>query len=224
MHHNEIPIHNNTPDYNRQVGKSHSAKRYIERAHETLTTRVFKLICATFIGLLIIVGIITFILWLSLRPHRPKFNLQDFSISGFDQVEVFEGAQVIFDVTARNPNQNMGYSYDAIQVVLSYQDQDIGSTTVLSPFFQEKKNITLLHGVLSGKNLTINNQRWMQFQADRAKGVVIFRLDFMSAIRFKLWSWNSRRHKVHANCEIGVGPDGMVLASYKDKKFRVYFT
>ncbi|XP_047332182.1 NDR1/HIN1-like protein 26 [Impatiens glandulifera] len=223
---NMLPVQKNNVGDRRQVHRTHSAKYYIDRVHDTLTTRVSKLICAVIIGLLIIISILTFILWLSLRPHRPKFHVREFSIPALAQANGFDGAQVIFNITARNPNLNVGYYYDdAMQVVLYYQDEDIGSTTLLHPFLQEPKNETILYGVLSGPTLLMNNQRWMQFQADRAKGAVIFRLSVSSTIRFKVSSWNSHSHKIHVNCEVGVGPDGLLLPRYINiKKCPVYFS
>ncbi|CAK9169906.1 unnamed protein product [Ilex paraguariensis] len=47
---------------------------------------------------------------------------------------------------------------------------------------------------------------------------MIFRLEVTSSIRFKVSTWNSKHHKMHANCPVGVGPDGLILASYKDKR------
>lgn len=74
----ELPV--NRRDQDRPVSRHHSASYYAHWVKESLTTRVSKLICAIFLGLLAIVGLITFILWLSLRPHRPHIFLNDFSI------------------------------------------------------------------------------------------------------------------------------------------------
>uniref|UniRef100_A0A5B7BKQ3 Late embryogenesis abundant protein LEA-2 subgroup domain-containing protein n=2 Tax=Davidia involucrata TaxID=16924 RepID=A0A5B7BKQ3_DAVIN len=218
--HEEIPIQ--VP--NRPLKRHHTARYYVRRVKGSLTTRVSKLVCAIFLGLLFFLGIITFILWLSLRPHRPRFHIRNFSVPGLAQENGFENAQVIFNATARNANQNIGIYYDSMDVKLYYKDQSIGGTSLLIPFYQEPKNTTVLYGVLSGASLTVNNQRWAQFLADRAKGTVIFRLEVSSTIRFKVFTWISRRHKMHANCAVGVGPDGSILASYKDKRCPLYFT
>ncbi|KAL6992710.1 hypothetical protein U1Q18_010824 [Sarracenia purpurea var. burkii] len=218
----KLPVRTDADD--REFKRHHTTRYYVHRVRDSLTTRVSKIICSIFLTLFFIVVIITFILWLSLRPHRPRFRIHDFSIPGLAQPNGFQNVQVIFNITARNPNQNIGIHYDAMQVNLYYQDQGIGGTSLLFPFFQPPKNTTVLYGVLSGATLTVNNQRWQQFQADLGQGVVIFRVDITSTIRFKISKWNSKRHKSHANCEVGVGPDGSILASYRDKRCPVYFT
>ncbi|KAK3035095.1 hypothetical protein RJ639_032597 [Escallonia herrerae] len=54
--------------------------------------------------------------------------------------------------------------------------------------------------------------------AARDQGTVIFRLDLTSTIRFKISTWDSKRHRMHSNCQVGVGKDGLILANYKDKR------
>ncbi|XP_052202921.1 NDR1/HIN1-like protein 26 [Diospyros lotus] len=202
----------------------HTARYYMHRVQESLTTRVSKLVCAICLALLLIIGMVTFILWISLRPHRPRIHVRDFSIPGLAQANGLENARVVFNATTRNPNQSIGIYYDALQATLYYDDQSIGGTPLLFPFYQQPKNTTTLSGVLSGATLTVNNQRWMQFQSDRSQGTVIFRLDITSTIRFKVSTWSSKRHRLHAHCDVGVGPDGSIFASYRDRRCPVYFT
>ncbi|XP_051136332.1 NDR1/HIN1-like protein 26 [Andrographis paniculata] len=218
---NRIPIRA-TPE---MMKRHHSAHYYAHRVKESLTTRVSKLVCTIFLGLLFLVGIITFILWLSLRPHRPRFHVQQFSIPALAAAaEGFENAQIIYNATVRNSNQNIGIYYDSSAITVFYEDQSIGGAPVLFPFYQEPKNTTVIAGVLGGASLTVTNQRWQQFLAARARGEVVFRLEITSTIRFKISSWDSKRHRVHANCPVGVGPDGLILPAYRDRKCPVYFS
>ncbi|KAL3850841.1 hypothetical protein ACJIZ3_012723 [Penstemon smallii] len=218
---NRIPVQSAAE--NRPLKRHHTARYYAHRVKESLTTRVSKLICAIFLGLLFFVGIITFILWLSLRPHRPRIHIQDFSIPALAQGAGFENALIIYNATARNSNQNIGVYYDTMQVTVFYQDLIIGGSPVLFSFFQEPKNTTIIAGQLSGATLTVTSQRWQQFMADRARGEVVFRLEITATIRFKISTWDSKRHRMHANCPVGVGPDGLLLPSYRVKKCPVYF-
>ncbi|GKA57041.1 NDR1/HIN1-like protein 26 [Tanacetum coccineum] len=227
-----IPIHYtpddrlNRPQVNqgRQLKRHHTARYYVHRVKESLTTRVSKLICSVFLSLLFIVGLITFILWLSLRPHRPRFHINEFSIPSITQDNGFASAQAIFNVTMRNSNLNIGIYYDTVHVTLYYQNQNIGGKPLLDPFYQSPKNTTSLIGTLAGTSLVVDQARWAQFVADRMRGFVSFRLEVASAIRFKVATWESKKHTMHANCDIGVGADGMLLPRYAVPKCPVYFT
>ncbi|KAL6542900.1 hypothetical protein OROHE_010420 [Orobanche hederae] len=218
----EIPIRSSPPD--RPIKRHHTVRYYADRVKESLTTRISKLICSIFLTLLFLVGIISFILWLSLRPHRPRFHVHEFSIPGLAQEDGFQNAQIIYNVTARNSNPNIGVYYDSMQLAVFYEDRSIGGSPVLFPFYQEPKNTTVIAGRLGGASLTVTSQVWQQFVAARAGGQVVFRLEVSSVIRFRISTWDSKRHKLHANCPVGVGPDGLLLPSYRVNRCPVYFS
>ncbi|XP_028787523.1 NDR1/HIN1-like protein 26 [Neltuma alba] len=221
-----VPIHyQQTPaNQSKPLRRHHTARYYVQRVQDSLTTRVSKVLCSIFLSLLAIVGLIAFILWLSLRPHRPRFYIHDFSVPGLGQESGFQNAEITFFVTARNSNQRMEIEYEAMDGTVYYRDQNIGTMPLLFPFSQEPKNTTEVHGVLSGATLTVTSQRWAEFLNDRAHGSVVFRVELTSTIKFKVATWQSKTHRMHANCDVGVGPDGNILSTYKDKRCPVYFS
>ncbi|KAI3680570.1 hypothetical protein L6452_35343 [Arctium lappa] len=208
----------------RHQRQHHHAQYNKHHAQESLTTRVSKLICAVFLSILFTVGLVTFILWLSLRPHRPRFHIHEFSIPSLAEPNGFSNVHVTYNVTAQNPNLDIGIYYDTMNLTLYYQDQTIAETPLLFPFYQSSKNTAIVYGTLSGPTLRINYARWIQLLAARKQGSVPFRLDVASSIRFKVSAWDSRHHKMHANCEIGVGSNGMLLESDKEKKCPIGIT
>ncbi|CAN4078302.1 unnamed protein product [Withania somnifera] len=218
----ELPVYGDQED--RPVRRHHSARYYAHHIKESLTTRVSKLVCTIFLTLLAIVGIIAFILWLGLRPHRPRIFLHDFSIPAISQGIGPESAQINFNVTARNSNQAIGIFYDAMQITATYQEQSIGNSQLLTPFYQLPKNTTVLAGTFSGPMVTVTGTQWQQMLDDRSRGTVVLRLELTARIRFKIRSWKSKHHNMHANCPVGVGQDGMILAGYIDKRCPEYFS
>ena len=225
-----LPIHRATPataaaGQPREMKRHHTMRYYAHRVHESLTTRVSKLICAIFLGLLFIVGVITFILWLSLRPHRPRVHIHAFSVPGLAQEGGFQDARITFNATARNANQNIGIHYDSMNGSVYYRDQKIGAAPlILEPFYQEPKSTKIVEGSFSGATLDVSSQRWMEFMNDRKKGTVVFRLELSAIIRFRVSSWESKRHRMHANCDVDVGPDGLILDVSKNRRCPVYFS
>lgn len=217
---NRLPIYAATPP----AKPHHTTRYYVHRVKESLTTRVSKLVCSIFLSLLLILGIITFILWLSLRPHRPRVHIHDFSVPGLTQENGFENAQISFNVTLRNSNQHIGIYYDAMDGSVFYRDQKIGSKSLLASLYQQPKTTTIVNDALSGAALTVTSQHWMEFSNDRAAGSVTFRLDLASTIRFQVSTWTSKRHRMHASCTVSVGADGSILPLFKDKRCPVYFT
>lgn len=217
-----LPVRS-TPQ-NQPIKRHNTARYYAHRVRESLTTRVSKTLCIIFLSLLLVAGIILFVLYLSLRPHRPRIFIHEFSIPALAQPNGFENAEIIFNVTARNSNQHVGIYFDSVEGSVYYKNQRVGATPLADKFFQEPKTTTILHATLSGATLTVNSRRWMEFMHDRGQGKVGFRLEIKSTIRFQVSTWDSKRHTMHATCDVFVGTDGFILLAYKDKRCPLYFT
>uniref|UniRef100_A0A0E0KG99 Late embryogenesis abundant protein LEA-2 subgroup domain-containing protein n=1 Tax=Oryza punctata TaxID=4537 RepID=A0A0E0KG99_ORYPU len=76
--------------------------------------------------MVLVAGIIMFVLWLSLPPHRPFF-LDDFTIPNFNRQSGAVNLPVSFTVDERNPNQKIGIHYDTIYGSVYYNDLLIAS-------------------------------------------------------------------------------------------------
>ncbi|CAH9133656.1 unnamed protein product [Cuscuta epithymum] len=221
-----LPIHHGAPNSDGNLKRNRTVRYYAHRVKESLTTRLSKIICTLFLSLLGIVGIILFILWLNLRPHRPRVFIEDFSVPGLAQENGFQDAKIIFNVTVRNSNQGVQFDYDGMRLTLVYQDQTIGGASLLLPLYQLPKNTTVLAGVLTGSSLMVTNQIWQQFLRDRqSRGLVRFQVQLTSVITFKVkTAWESKRHRMHANCPVEVGKDGMITSAYRGRRCAVYFS
>ncbi|KAK8517331.1 hypothetical protein V6N13_092610 [Hibiscus sabdariffa] len=203
--------------------RQHTARYYAERVRESCTSRVTKTVCAIFLGLVLVVGIVFFILWLSLSPHRPRFHMVEFTVPGLAQPTGFENAEITFNVTVRNSNQHIGIYYDSMVGSVLYRDQRIGSAPLMDPFFQEPKTTTVVDCTFGAATLTVNSKKWEEFMNDRQQGTVVFRLDITSVIRFKVSTWSSKHHRMHVSCDVAVGQDGTILPAWKNKRCPVYF-
>ncbi|XP_041028271.1 NDR1/HIN1-like protein 2 [Juglans microcarpa x Juglans regia] len=213
----QLPVQSNRDS--RPIKRHHTAREIVHRVRDSLTTRVSKLVCAIFLAFLLFLGLITFVLWLSLRPHRPRFHIHEFS------VPEATNARVSFNVTIRNPNLSIGIYYDSMNGTVYYKDQKFAWKQLLFPFYQKPKNTTVVVDELSGSALTVNDQRWTELKKEiRAAGMVPLRLEITSNIRFKISTWQSKRHQAHANCDVSLGTDGILLPTYIDKRCPVYFT
>ncbi|OIV91177.1 hypothetical protein TanjilG_30399 [Lupinus angustifolius] len=219
-------IHNpHAPGPNpRPLKRHHTAQYYMQRVQDSLTTRISKILCSIFLSILFILGLIAFIFWLSLRPHRPRFFINEFSIPGLAQESGFLNAQITFEVTARNSNQNVGVYYESMSGSVFYKNKKIGSMPLLIPFYQDHKTTTMVDGTLGGARLNVSSQRWAEFQHDRAHGTVVFRLELTSVIRFRISTWDSKRHTMHADCNVVLGPNGHILPAYRNMRCPVYFS
>ena len=203
-----IPLHHPTmPTLQTQPPR---ARRYARRVQESLTSRFARLICSIFLFLLLIAGLILFILWLSLRPHRPRFFLESFTLNQ-------SGSAISFNVTDRNPNQNIGIYYEDMNGSVYYFDQRIASGPVMSAFYQPPKNTTLIQGQLGS---VAGGPPLSQITGNQSTAL---RFELSSTIQFKVRTWDTHHHRMHVSCDLAVGADGNLLPQYVNERCSIYF-
>ncbi|KAJ0974756.1 hypothetical protein J5N97_016721 [Dioscorea zingiberensis] len=137
-----------SPHHHRHLDqiRAQAAVQY-RRVHDSLTSRVSRFVCAVFLTVLSIVGVIFFILWLALRPHRPHFYLSSLSVPNLDPYH----SPISFTVSDHNPNHNIGIFCDSIDATVFFNNIEVGSVPSLSePFYQPPLNIIELRGTTAG--------------------------------------------------------------------------
>ncbi|KAL5773360.1 hypothetical protein ACOSQ2_013284 [Xanthoceras sorbifolium] len=186
-----------------------------------------KLILAIFFTPLFVIGLILLIVWLGLHPHRPSFHIKHFSVPGLAQLNGSENANITFNVTIRNPNRRTWIHYESLDGSVYYKGQQVGVMPLLYSFNQGPKNTTILQQVFLGRTVTVstaNNKRWMEIMNDPTEGKMIYRLRLASIIQFKKSIWDKKHHRMHADCDVGIGPDGFILPSYVNNRCPVHLS
>ncbi|XP_074590353.1 NDR1/HIN1-like protein 26 [Curcuma longa] len=199
------------------------ARSTSRRVLQSLTSRFVKCLCSVLLFLLLVTGVILFVLWLSLRPHRPRFHLAAFSAPGVADAAGLADLAFAFNVTDRNPNQKIGIYYGAISGAVYYQDQQVASGPVMLPFYQPPKNTTAIAGKMAGTTIPSGSAMAAQLAAQAAAGRIELRLELSSVIRFKVRVWDTRQHHLHVQCNLAVGSDGEILPESKGVRCSMYF-
>lgn len=193
--------------------RTRTTRYYARMVQESLTSRVGKFICSIFLSLLLVAGLILFILWLSLRPHGPRFYLNSFVLNQ-------PGSPISFSVSDHNPNKNIGIYYSDINSSVYYFDQVIASGPVMFAFYQPPKNTTPIQGQLAAAaNMPVLSQN----TGNQSTGQVQLRLELESTIRFKVSTWDTHNHHMHVSCDLTVGADGNLLPQFVNERCPIYF-
>ncbi|KAL0437061.1 UNVERIFIED_CONTAM: NDR1/HIN1-like protein 10 [Sesamum radiatum] len=163
----------------------------------TCLRRIFAFV----IGLVVIFGTITFIVWLVLRPQLPEFRVDSFSMSNFS---LGNNSLVSFTsevrLTARNPNKKMTLAYDHIDAVIFYKS-DLLSQTTMPPFSQDTKNETSLTANFAAAGSFVDKSVVDGINGERGKnGNVNFNLRMLSRVRFESKAWRTRRRFLKVFC------------------------
>lgn len=209
------------PLSNPQPPSRSRTRAYAHRVQESLTTRTAKVICSIFLSLLFTLGLIFFIVWLSLRPHRPRFHVVSFSYPGVAD----NSSDITFVVSDRNPNGDIGIYYDTtMEGSVYYEDKKIGMRQLHFPFYQPPKNTTMIRGVFVESKLAINDGLGNKLANDASNGRVMFRLELAVVIRFRVTTWDSHHHKLHVNCDVVTARDGNILPESMETRCPIYFS
>ncbi|CAA0824325.1 Late embryogenesis abundant (LEA) hydroxyproline-rich glycoprotein family [Striga hermonthica] len=174
----------------------------------TCLRRIF----AFLIGLVVIFGAVTFIVWLVLRPQLPEFRVDAFSISNFT---LGNDSRISFTseirLTARNPNKKMTLAYEHIEAVIFYRSESL-SETVVPPFWQDTKNETSLTANFAAAGSFVSRTVADEINGDRlGSGNVDFNLRMLSRVRFEAKAWSTQRRFLKVFCGdliVGVPSNG----------------
>ncbi|KAL8479946.1 hypothetical protein ACS0TY_026259 [Phlomoides rotata] len=163
----------------------------------TCLRRIF----AFFIGIVVIFGTITFIVWLVLRPQLPEFRVDSVSVSNFS---LGNNSLISFTsqvrLTARNPNKKMALTYDHIQAYIFYKADSLSDTTV-PPFSQDTKNETSFTANFAAAGSFVDNRVMQGINGERGNnGNVNFNLRMLSTVRFEAKAWRTRKRYLKVFC------------------------
>jgi hypothetical protein len=178
--------------------------------------RCLNFACAVLLTMILVGGVILFVLWLSLRPHRPKFSLAEFSIPNLNRQTGAVNLPVKFTVNEHNPNQKIGIHFDYVYGSVYYGNELIASSRFADPFFQPPKGDTPVQGDLTASGPTPTDPAWPRFAADVGAGSVALRLVLNTTAQFQVKLWDTRKHHMKADCEFRVGGDGSLLQEYRN--------
>ncbi|XWS18865.1 hypothetical protein CRYUN_Cryun32bG0081700 [Craigia yunnanensis] len=108
--------------------------------------------------LILLAAIAGTILYVLYRPHRPTFSVSSLKVSTFNITSASKLiTNINLNVTAKNPNKKLVYTYDPITISLFTNDDiDIGDGSFGS-FVHGTKNTTLLKAAITSSNQELDD-------------------------------------------------------------------
>nr|KYP36503.1 hypothetical protein KK1_042374 [Cajanus cajan] len=137
---------------------------------------------------LIVVAVIAdiIILWVVIKPHFPLFHLNAVDVSSLNTTITNSSTlTATFDVSVyiRNPNPNLGISYDSLEVVGWFNHHRIGSGSI-SPRWQEPMTEGSVQARFEVAHKVFPSGLVKGIAAQRARGTVDFGVAIVTSIRF----------------------------------------
>lgn len=157
--------------------------------------------CCSFIFTL---GLTSLFMWLSLRTSNPKCSIQAFYLPALDKSSNNRNNTTLqFQLKLENTNKDKGVYYDDVNVtVYDFPNRShIIGTSVIGRFYQGHKKT-------AHKNGTAPTDQKVVSRAVFANGSAVFRVDLVTAVRFKIIAWKTKRHKIAVGADVEVNVNG----------------
>ncbi|XVF77626.1 hypothetical protein PTKIN_Ptkin14bG0061300 [Pterospermum kingtungense] len=168
--------------------------------------------CCSFIFTL---GLTALFMWLSLRTSNPKCSIESFYLPSLNQT-LNHTTDTTLNITIKldNPNKDKGIKYDQLNVTVydSHNRSHVIGKVQIPRFYQGHKKKAKKPGQ-GIANTTV------ALQAVSPNGTGIFRVDMVTAVKFKIMFWYTKKHKIFVGADVMVNGSG-VKVDRKGPKLR----
>ncbi|KAF8392022.1 hypothetical protein HHK36_022362 [Tetracentron sinense] len=158
-------------------------------------------------GILILFVIILtgFLIWLILRPTKPRFTLQDATIYAFNPSSAsLLNSSIQVTIISRNPNDKLGIYYGELDVYATYRNQQITLSTKLPPTYQGHKTSKFWSPLLMSSSIPVESYIGVLLSQDQSAGMVVVNIEIDGRVRWKVGSWKSGRFHLHFRCPANI--------------------
>jgi len=170
------------------------------------------------VTLIVIIGIAALVIWLVLRPSKPKVFVETVSVSEFNVTSNGLNSNIALEMSIRNGNKKVGIYYDVLQISAYYGGSEMIGYTWVEGFYQGHKNTTAVHPVIaSDSSLYLPSTVSNSLSSDKSKGEVEMEVRLRSRIRIKVGKIKSRRFTMKAKCQVLLSLNQTAIAFQRQK-------
>lgn len=146
------------------------------------------------------------LIWLILRPTKPRFALLDTTIYAFNfsfQYSLLT-SQLQLTLSSRNPNDRIGIYYDNLVLYATYRGQQITLPTPVPSSYQGHDDISVWSPFLSGNSVPVAPFVAVALRQDKAAGRVLIKVQANGRLRWKVGAFVSGNYHLHVSCPVYV--------------------
>lgn len=165
--------------------------------------RFVKLVCGCLFFFVFLVLLTILIIFLVLRPTKPKFILKDATIYDLDLDKngaFYLNTTIQVTLSSRNPNNRIGIYYDRLDVYVDYKSQQITLPTIVNKAYQGHNDMTVWSPFLYGRNVPVGSDVCLTLTQDQIAGLVLLHIKVSGKLRWKVGTWTSNRYHIHVTC------------------------
>lgn len=167
------------------------------------------------------IGVTTLSIWVTIKLAKlPSCSINYFYIPALNRsINSSTNTTIYLVLKLKNKNENQGVDYDNVNLTLSYAPINSSSSTVANTFiprfYQGHKKTAKKNANFVPKYLNLTKIRSESISMNKT---VIFRVELVTAVRYKIMAWWTKRHslKVKADVEVNEQGSGKLPKKKKD--------
>ncbi|KAF5194268.1 NDR1/HIN1-like protein [Thalictrum thalictroides] len=169
--------------------------------HGSSKKRLYRRLFAAFLTFIILVLFVILLVWLILRPTKPRFTLQEatvyqFNITGNNMLTSY----IQVTIASKNPNDRIGIYYDRLDTYATYRGQQITLASSIPSTYQGHDDINIWSPYLTGNSEPIAPFLATNLAQDQMAGQILIYVKLDGRVRWKVGSWISGRYHLFVNC------------------------
>ncbi|XP_073012995.1 NDR1/HIN1-like protein 1 [Typha latifolia] len=157
--------------------------------------------CAFFLFIVIVILLIVLIVWLTLRPTKPKFYLQDATVISINlTTPTLLTTSLQVTISSRNPNDRIGIYYNRLDIYAAYKNQQITVPNAIPPIYQGHNDVVVWSPYLSGIDVPVAPYVANSLLQDCSANFLLIHVKLDGRVRWKVGSWISGKYHLFVSC------------------------
>ncbi|KAF0899560.1 hypothetical protein E2562_020766 [Oryza meyeriana var. granulata] len=184
--------------------------KHCEQHKDCERQRLYRRCCAALFAILLLLLLIVLIVWLVLRPTKPRFYLNDLTVVCLNVTTGGAAAGAYYysylavtmqaTLAARNGNDRVGIYYDRADVYAEYKGLRITVPTSLPPVYQGHPDLTVWSPFLSGNNVQLPPYLAVSLTQDETAGYLLVTIRVDGWIRYKAGAFITGHYHLRVRC------------------------
>ncbi|KAJ0973350.1 hypothetical protein J5N97_021309 [Dioscorea zingiberensis] len=162
--------------------------------------KLHRHIFSSLVAFILIILFIILVVWLSLRPTKPRFLLENANVLQFNLSSSTLSSIIQLTISSHNPNDHVGIYYDTLNVHISYKSQQITLPSSLPPIYQGHGDVDAWSPFLYGDTIPIAPFLCEAITQDESAGLLLLFIKIDGRLRWKVGSWISGHYHLYVNC------------------------
>ncbi|KAK7261184.1 hypothetical protein RIF29_27489 [Crotalaria pallida] len=172
-----------------------------------------ELLRRVFAGILIfiiLILIIIFLIWIILKPTKPRFTIQDATLYVFNSSSTNPSSPspignkltttIQVTLTTFNPNERIGILYEELDVFATYQGTQITLPYKIPRAYQDHREQLVWSPIISGDAVPVSSYVLSSIQQEEIAGETFISVKASGRVKWKVGTWVSGSYHIDVNC------------------------